>query len=289
MGFSRRETNGLLILFPLIIFFLFSRSIVELFSNDTPPDFSRERIMLDSLVGSWEIEPAVSSAGSIAMANSKRLFLFDPNTSSTEELCQLGFSPRIASRIVNYRNSGGVFHQKNDLLRVYGMDTLRYETLYNYIQLPEKPEKQALKYTETVKALIIASEFDINEADSTNLIAVKGIGPVLAQRIIKYRNRLGGFYNTMQLYEIFGLDSAAVVELMKVSHVDSFPIKKININKADEKELSLHPYISKSMAKNIVAYRFQHGVFVSVEDIRNIRTLNNEVIGKLLPYLSTGD
>jgi len=46
---------------------------------------------------------------------------------------------------------------------------------------------------------------DINTSDSSALVTLPGIGPVLSMRIIRYRNLLGGFWSVNQLKEIYGL------------------------------------------------------------------------------------
>ena len=53
---------------------------------------------------------------------------------------------------------------------------------------------------------------DINTADSTAWVALNGIGPGFAKRIITYREKLGGFYQVDQLKEVYGLDSVWVNE-----------------------------------------------------------------------------
>ena len=47
------------------------------------------------------------------------LFQFDPNTVSLEELVRLGFSPKQAQVILNYRQAGAVFRVKSDFARCY--------------------------------------------------------------------------------------------------------------------------------------------------------------------------
>jgi competence protein ComEA len=66
----------------------------------------------------------------------------------------------------------------------------------------------------------------------------------------------------------------------------SFKPKKINLNTFTEKQLSSHPYLSRSDASAIVAYRFQHGSFQSLEDIRNIQSIDKETFIKIESYLT---
>jgi DNA uptake protein ComE-like DNA-binding protein len=81
-----------------------------------------------------------------------------------------------------------------------------------------------------------------------------------------------------------------VHRLASSSYIEAgFQPRKLNINTADERELAAHPYLRKTVAKSIVAYRFQHGKFESLEDLRNIHTLEPETIKKIVPYLTTGD
>ena len=46
-------------------------------------------------------------------------FSFDPNTVSVEDLCRLGFSPKQAQSIDNYRQKGGRFRRKSDFAKSF--------------------------------------------------------------------------------------------------------------------------------------------------------------------------
>ncbi|MEM9858315.1 MAG: helix-hairpin-helix domain-containing protein, partial [Bacteroidota bacterium] len=50
----------------------------------------------------------------------------------------------------------------------------------------------------------VIARFDINEADTTQLKQLKGIGSVFSRRILKYRKLLGGFVTSDQLSEVYG-------------------------------------------------------------------------------------
>jgi competence ComEA-like helix-hairpin-helix protein len=164
------------------------------------------------------------------------------------------------------------------------MDSVFYKTLVPYIQLPEKfTYEKNLTFTEKKKLVA----FNLNEADTTQFQGIYGIGPALARRIVKYREGLGGFVSNEQLKEVYGLDSTVIKKLLKVSFLsEGFIPRKININTADESMLSAHPYFSKKIAKTIVTYRFQHGKFQSVDDLRRIETLDKKVLDKIYLYLA---
>jgi DNA uptake protein ComE-like DNA-binding protein len=131
------------------------------------------------------------------------------------------------------------------------------------------------------------ASFDLNKADTSQLSQIKGIGPGLSRRIIKYRDLLGGFISENQIREVYGLDSTVVEELLKYGYIHSnAPLIKISVNTATLQDLTAHPYISPKVASIIVDYRKQHGSYSSLESLYNIRALNKATLDKLAPYLS---
>jgi len=133
---------------------------------------------------------------------------------------------------------------------------------------------------------IINTQFDLNLADTTDFKSVNGIGAVLSKRLIKYRDALGGFVDKNQLFEVYGLDSTVVNSMDKFFISTSFSPNTIRINSATESELAKHPYFSSKESKAIVTYRMQHGPFVAVDDLRQIKMLKEQTISKVQPYLS---
>jgi competence ComEA-like helix-hairpin-helix protein len=291
-GFSRSQVNAFVILLPLIVLLLFSEPLWHWWISTRPLDRQSDTEKLDSLIRIWDVR-LPEKKGEIA-AEKLNLVAFNPNTATMGNFVTLGFSQHLATRIVNYREKGGKFRIKSDLLKIYGVDSAFYQRVYPFIALPEREatkEKAGKKY-EIKKPLIIAKareKFDLNNADTSQLKKIYGIGDKLSLRIIKYRDVLGGFVDMDQLKEVYGLDSLVINRLIENSTIQNeFQPKKININTASEKQLSAHPYLSK-VAKAIVSYRFQHGEFKAVEDIRNVSSLNEKTIQRIIPYLTVID
>lgn len=282
-GLSRGEINGFLILLPLILVIVFVIPVYQEWSASREQDFSNEKHYLDSLTALWKWD--ISDSAEYEPA----LFRFNPNTVTREELSQLGFAPSLAQRMINYRTKGGKFFIRTDVKKIYGMDTLLYARLYPFIDLPiERTFAKTEEQKETRTSMVRTREkFDLNLADTTQLISVFGIGSKLSVRITKYRDRLGGFVTENQLREVFGLDTLVINELKKVSFIaDDFVPRFVLINTASEKEMAAHPYIKYTLAKAIAAYRFQHGDFKSVEDLKKIALVDEALFDKIKPYIS---
>ena len=287
-GFSTNEINGFLILVPMMTLIVVSEPAYRWWVSGQTRDYSRDTQMLDSLVAKWESDANQPPSGYVR-------FPFDPNTVNKEEMRVLGFPEALSKRIAAYRQKGGLFRIKPDLLKIYGLDSTLYKQLYDYIQLPAARVPAASQPRGGVSADTwgrrqVRQSFDINTADTLLLKTIYGIGPRLAVRIVRFRDALGGFVEKDQLYEVYGLDSVVVERLLKVSFIaEDFVPVKININQADKERLSAHPYISWKLAQRILSYRFQHGDFMEVNDIKKVLAIENKNLERLLLYISTTD
>jgi competence protein ComEA len=292
---SHSQASGFVVLVPLLGIIIFSGPAWHWYISARADDTSRDVAILDSLVELWEARPMAQ--GNVPRPSPQSpLFHFDPNHATVEELQALGFSTNLATRIDRYRQKGGKFLVRKDLLKIYGIDSSFYKQLSAFIDLPEKSEQKRMqrerliyeRKSSTVKTT--SAKFDLNEADTSQLMNVGGIGTKRSQRIIKYRDALGGFIHMDQIQEVYGLDSTVVRKLSVESFIaEDYQPVTMNVNTSDEKRLASHPYLSNAAARSIVAYRFQHGEFKTIEDLRNIHALDEKTIQKITPYLTLGD
>lgn len=285
LGFSQTEANAFVILLPLMLLVISSSPVYRTFFLSGSPDVALESKRLDSLMATldWGIDSSV---------NRKEVerFPFDPNTAPESTLVALGISTRVATSIGRYRAKGGRFRVKNDLAKIYGFDSSTFQNLHAFIQLPDslpknKPKPRIRPYTADDRKTKVP--FNLNEADTTILKSIYGIGPTLARRIVLYRERLGGFLTQGQLYEVWGLDSTVVSRLQARSRIDpEFVPVQLPINHSTEQELAQHPYIRTKIARAIVNYRFQHGPFEHVDDLMKIATFDEKAFLRIKPYIS---
>jgi competence ComEA-like helix-hairpin-helix protein len=226
-----------------------------------------------------------------------KLFYFDPNTASVEEWQKLGLRDRTIRTIKNYLSKGGSFRHREDLMKIYGLHEDEYARLEPYIRITSKQitgtysnQYAAGPYPRPV----FTSSFnrprdltidDINTADAEAFIALPGIGNSYANRIINFRDKLGGFYSVDQVSETYGLPDSTFQLIRPMLKLNS-SVRKIRINTATKDELKTHPYIRWNLANAIVEYRNQHGPYKSIEELKRIVLIDDATFSRVAPYLS---
>lgn len=96
---------------------------------------------------------------------------------------------------------------------------------------------------------------ELNTADSALLTTLNGIGPVFANRIIKYKNLLGGYYSKNQLLEVYGFTNEKLDIIKDFIIIDTSKINKLDVNNMEFKNILRHPYFDYETTKNIVNER----------------------------------
>lgn len=286
-GFSAREKKGLLLLLLILMLLQFVPYFYEKIVPEAPLSPENEKLFVEYYKSM--ADPAeVKITGSSEKIN---LFAFDPNTLDAAGWVKLGLSEKQAASVLNYRAKGGVFREKEGLKKMYTISAELYERLSPYIKIavsrengkvrPDFPVRSELPYRKDDLNVI-----SLNDADSLGLLQVKGIGPVFASRILKYRERLGGFAQLEQLLEVFGMDSLRLEQLRPQMTVDTTLIRKIAINKVPPTELRSHPYIGYKQAQVIAEYRKLHGNYSNFASLSKVIVLSALTLNKIAPYIS---
>jgi competence protein ComEA len=233
--------------------------------------------------------PERTISKSVAPPPAPASFPFDPNTLSAAAWERLGLSQRTVQTIQHYISKGGRFKRATDLQRIYGLKKQDCERLMPYVQIADTQLHVAYKQNWPVREKYVKPPpaiVDINQADTNALIALPGIGSRLANRIVSFRYKLGGFYTVQQLGEVYGLPDSTFQLIKPRLECATVLLKKININTADAAALKQHPYIRWNIANAIVQYRQQHGVYQSPNDLQQIAIITPELFQKLVGYIS---
>lgn len=222
-------------------------------------------------------------------------FAFDPNTADSTQLLRLGLQSWQVRNIYRYREAGGVFRKPQDFARLYGLTLKQYRQLEPYIRIAKEYNMMARDYISDEKPTALQRDslvrpqklspqerVAVNQADTTLLQRVPGIGPYYARRIVSYRQRLGGYYRTEQLLEIEGFPESS---LGYFSIADDAVVRKLNVNRLSLNELRQHPYMGYYRAKQIVDFRRTHGRISSLNELSLSKDFTPEVIERLEHYV----
>ena len=159
---------------------------------------------------------------------------------------------------------------------VYIRDTVRRKW---YVWDTVTVQVKSVRYAAKSRPL---EPLDLNTLDSTGLVQLPGIGPATAIKIIRYRERLGGYTQISQLTEIEGLPDS----LMKWFIItDTVPIRKVPVNKATLTELRRHPYIDFYQARAIVEFRNERGMIKGPGQLSFMEEFSAQDLDRLIPYL----
>ena len=222
---------------------------------------------------------------------SARLFDFDPNTADSSQLLALGLRPWQVRNIYKYRAKGGVYRQPNDFARLYGLTRKDFLRLLPHIKissdyLPASTlaesspafTQDTLKYPRKIQPL---ERVDLNKADTTQLRHVPGIGSYFARQIVNYRRHLGGFHSIQQLREIEDFPEKSLSYFI----LPDDDVARLDINTATLSQLSRHPYITYTQARDIVDYRRLRGPIHTLDDLRLLKSFTPQALRRVEPYL----
>lgn len=294
LTYSKKERGGIIALFLLMILSAFIYFIIDCFPPERKYDYSKFKAEIEAFESEDNRAPQnkkniptfVKNNYSRKSKTNSTLFYFDPNTLSKDSLILLGIYPKIAERIDKFRNAGGKFNSSSDLKKIYGLSDKMYSKLEPFVRISENHSSHSSIQNQKTEKLSSKSKIiNINTADTAELMSLKGIGPKLSARIIKFRENAGGFYDISQLLDVYGIKTEVFEDLKSKISTDE-NVKKININTATSEDLKKHPYIYKwNIANAIVNYRVKHGKYQQASDLMKTDLVSEDLCRKIAPYL----
>jgi DNA uptake protein ComE-like DNA-binding protein len=286
LAFSKHQRSGLLVLAFVIVIVQVVYFWINL-QTDSQPNSKHPHYLS-------AIQKQIDSLKSIEPPKDT-IYPFNPNYITDYKGYILGMSLEEINRLHEFRalgkfvNSSGEFQEitqvSDSLLKVISPSfkfpdwvnkNLNHNSGYadndhqNRKEVSEKP---------TVKE-------DLNTADAEQLKKINGIGDKLSERIISFRNRLGGFLVDAQLYDVYGLDSIVVQKTLNKFTVLTPPkIEKIELNEATYDQLRSIAYINGKLAGKILDYRRANGNFKNLEELTKIEDFPINRLPSIALYL----
>ena len=282
-SFSKSHRTGLVVLLILIIVL---QSIYFFVDFSLPVKVNPEK-------EKWlAIQTEIDSLKELAKFEGTRLYPFNPNYISDYKGYKLGMSVLEIDRLLAYRKQNKFVNSSEEFQKVTKVSDSLLSRIAPYFKFPDwVNEKRKNNSISIYKTPVFATneklvELDINTASLEDLVQVYGIGEVIAQRILSFRESLGSFVAMEQLNEVWGLSPEVLVNLNKRFKVKSLlGIKKVNINNATIKELAQFPYFKYTLAKQIVIYRSMNGAIIETADLTKIKGMPNDKIKIIALYL----
>lgn len=276
--FSKSQRTGIFALFSVIVVFQLVYFFVDF--RPKPKSITAKQ--------QWVPLPVADTAGSYV----KPTYVmrpFNPNFITDFKGYKLGMSVSEIDRLLAFRKTNRYVNSAEEFQQVTQVSDSLLKTIAPYFKFPDWVTKRnatkgfkSRRFEEKEKKVVK----DINLATAEDLKKVYGIGEGLSARILKEKDKFGGFVSMAQLQDVWGLSSEVVENLNKDFTVGALPkVMKFNINQLSLKELMAFPYFKYPVAKSIVTFRSMNSGIKSIEDLSKIPNFPVDRIEIIALYL----
>ncbi len=294
--FNKQERSGIFFLLFIVILLQVGYFILRFFSSDE----AASSFSLDA--------PAQAKIDAMKeralVADSVKIFPFNPNFISDYKGYTLGMSVAEIDRLHAFRAENEYVNSPEGFQKVTKISDSLLKVISPYFKFPEwtKKSKQSKVSGQQFKARHddsfstgalrrgnseVFQVKDLNSVTAEELKSIKGVGEKLSVRIIKFRDRLGGFLVDEQLYDVYFLEPSVANHVLKKFKVFNKPVvEMINVNTASVDAIASLVYIKYDVAREIVSYREENGPYLSLNELGNIEGFPTDKIDRIALYLS---
>jgi len=279
--FNKQERSG--IFFLLLV--IFSLQLIYLLISNEVFYSSEHSFVLDT-----KVQKLLDSVnGQSIPGELPKMYPFNPNFLSDYKGYTLGMSNEEIDRLHLFRSENRWVTSAKEFQRVTNISDSLLQQIAPLFKFPAwASQSKNQKKTQQKKISVANVKFkDLNQATAEEFKDIYGIGDKLSSRIIKFRNRLGGFMVNEQLYDVYGLEKEVVLRILEEFRIKQQPaIEKININTATVREMRNLIYINQKLANQIVTYRDSVGIIKSFTELTKIEDFPAKKIDRIELYLS---
>lgn len=281
--FSKEQRNGIFLLLLIIVLLQCAYFFV---------DASTEEVHVNKEELTAYIKE-VDSLKLIQIEKSKpKIYPFNPNYITDFKGMNLGMSNEEIDRLLAFRKQNKWINSVKQFQEVTKISDSLLNVIAPFFKFPEWVTNPKIKTTSTYgfndKLKTFEQKQDLNTVTSKQLQKVDGIGKVLSDRIVKFRNKfVGGFISDIQLQDVYGL-TPGVIEGVKKQFTVKTPrvIKKIIINSATVDDLVTIPHIDYDLAHNIIEERLLREGYNALSELTKVKDFPINKIEIIELYLS---
>jgi DNA uptake protein ComE-like DNA-binding protein len=281
-GYTKGDRNGIFIFCLILIVGIAINyfSLNTLSDANKPFEFSKTADSLHHLVDSLKKQQSLD--------NQRIIYPFNPNFVTDYKGYTLEMTTEQIDRLHEFRAKDEWINSKAQFQKVTGVSDQWMTNYSTYFKFPDwvierqqqdskKPNKKILSYSK---------KKDLSTVEVDDLVVVSGIGETLANRIVRYRNQLGGFVNIIQLKDVYGLKSEVISRLEEVIVLKTpLEIEKQDINAINVLELTELPYFDYEMSRSIVNFiKLREGIS-NFEELSKIEGFPTYKLDRIQLYL----
>ncbi|MFN0730004.1 ComEA family DNA-binding protein [Polaribacter gochangensis] len=280
--YNKSQRNGVFFLLLTIVFLQITISLVD-FSTNNQPFNKNESIALNAKINSLkkiEIEK-----------RKPKIYPFNPNYITDFKGAQLGMSLQEIDRLLAFRGTNKFINSASQFQKITQVSDSLLDEISPYFKFPKWVVKENQQKTRGSKinrngTKAKRSTSDLNFATIKDFQTINGVNEYVARRIVKYREKLGGFTFENQLEEVWKLDTEIVQRILIIFKIVKAPIiNKININTATFKQVLSNPYIDYELCKKIFEFRDEVAELQSIEELKNIEGFPLDKYDRIILYL----
>jgi len=235
-------------------FMLFTFLIIVVIIESRP----KAKISGSVSLSSAEVETWLLARDSVLREQTQsraQIFPFNPNFISPAKADRLELSAAEFQRLKDFRKTGNWINSSEDFQRITGVSKswmAQYSDLFKFPEfLKSRPERE-------IQSI---EKISFGQASPQDLTKIKGIGPVIAERIIRARDKWGGIGSAQELMMIYGMTPSLKEALLRNFLLDKKSVSPRNINTLFPSDLAEIPGINFALAKTIWAFvRLRQGL-----------------------------
>lgn len=275
--YNKRQRNGIFFLGILIVALQLIYFFVD-FSSDEIEDLNTSELIA--------FQTKIDSLKIIEIERRKpKIYPFNPSFITDYKGYKLGMTVQEIDKLLAFRKAGNYINSANQFQQVTGVGDSLFNAIKPYFKFPDwLNNSKSYSYKKTNKKIISK---DLNLVTAEDLQLINGIGNVLSNRIVKYRNSIGGFSNNEQLKKVYGLEPEVINRVLKYYKVSnskeiiSKNFKITDLNKATAEELKSINGIGEKLSVRIIKFRKSLGGFLDNDQLSEVYGLKPEVIERL--------